>query len=107
MRVYIAGPISLGDRVANIRQAILAADLVLRAGHTPFVPHLDFLWELVVGDAPYEGRMAYDHEWIKVCGALIRLPGASSGADREVVWARELGIPVYFSVDDFLAAAHT
>jgi len=101
MRVYIAGPISLGDRVANIRQAILAADRALRAGHTPFIPHLDFLWELVV-ESPYETRMSYDHEWIKVCDALIRLPGESKGADREVVWARELGIPVYFGIDEFL-----
>lgn len=103
MRIYIAGPISKGVLHENVRQAVLAADAVFRAGHAPFVPHLDFLWELVA-PCTYESRMAYDFEWIKVCEALIRLPGESAGSDREVALARELGIPVYFSVDEFLDA---
>jgi hypothetical protein len=37
------------------------------------------------------------------CDAVLRLPGASSGADQDVAIARERGIPVYLSVDDLPA----
>lgn len=106
MRVYLAGPISIGNMADHVRNAISEADLLMRAGHSPFVPQLSVFWQIVSGHA-YERWLTYDHEWIKVCDALIRLPGESKGADREIVWARELGIPVYFGVDAFLVAVHT
>lgn len=95
MRVYVAGPISKGDRTKNIRKAILAAEALRKAGHTPYLPHLDFLWDLVVPGVQHDDWLKLDHEWLKVCEALVRLPGESLGADQEVRWAKELGIPVY------------
>jgi hypothetical protein len=50
----------------------------------------------------YELWLEIDFAWVKKCDALIRLPGESSGADREVELARSLGIPVYFSIQEFL-----
>lgn len=101
MRVYIAGPITKGERTENVRNAILAGEQVRRAGHAPYVPHLDFLWGLLVPVA-YPDWLALDHEWLKVCDALIRIPGESPGADKEVEWAMAQGIPVYFGVSSFL-----
>jgi hypothetical protein len=87
MRVYVAGPYSKGDVVLNVRNAIAAADTLLAAGHTPFIPHLTHLWHLV-SPKTYEEWLAIDLDWLKCCDALVRLPGESSGADREVVYAR-------------------
>lgn len=102
MRVYIAGPYTGGDTIVNVRNAVEAGDLVAKAGHSPFIPHLYHFWHfLLPGD--YEQWMRLDFAWLEVCQALIRLPGESSGADREVEAAHRLGIAVYDSVDAFLA----
>ena len=101
MRVYIAGPYSIGDTVAHVRGAVEAAEEVFEAGHTPFVPHLFHLWHLI-RPRPYEDWMALDFEWLKVCEAVIRIPGASTGADREEEWALKNGTPVFYSVGEFL-----
>ncbi|HLC30822.1 MAG TPA: DUF4406 domain-containing protein [Dehalococcoidia bacterium] len=103
MRVYVAGPYSGGDIILNIRAAIRAASRIMDAGHAPFCPHLTGIWHLV-SPKEYEQWLAYDFEWIRACEALVRLPGESPGADREVKIAEEEGIPVYFGVGAFLAA---
>lgn len=101
--VYIAGPITHGDRTLNLRTAILAADVVWRAKHFVFVPHLNDTYHLV---APhdYESWLAFDFAWLAKCDVLVRLPGISPGADREVVFATEHGIPVFYGVMEFLDA---
>lgn len=103
MRVYVAGPISQGDRSVNIRNGITAGDRILKAGHTPFIPFLSHFHDLMFPNE-YEVWLRYDFDWLRVCEALVRIPGPSSGADREVALATSLGIPVYYSVDDFLQA---
>lgn len=97
MRVYIAGPYSQGDPVLNVRDAITAAETVLAASHSPYVPHLTMLWHLI---APHDVGFWYAHdlEWLAVCDAVLRLPGDSVGADAEVKEAERLGIPVVTSV---------
>ena len=94
MRVYIAGPYTNTDPVVNTRRAISAGEAVRGRGHTPFIPHLTLFWHLVY---EHEAQFWYDYdlEWLAVCNALIRLPGDSLGADKEVDRAKELGIPVY------------
>jgi hypothetical protein len=100
-RVYVAGPITKGDQFINVRNAIIAGTKILEAGYHPFIPHLTCIWHMCCpGD--YERWMAYDFTWIEVCDALIRLPGESSGSDREVLFAASKNIPVYFSVESFL-----
>ena len=34
------------------------------------------------------------------CDAVLRLPGASTGADQDVAIARERGLPVYHRLED-------
>lgn len=105
MRVYIAGPYSKGDVMLNIREAIFAADWVAAAGHTPFVPHLTGFWH-AISPHPYEWWLAQDMEWLRVCEAVVRLPGDSAGADDEVAKAEELGIPTFPGVPEFLTWAN-
>lgn len=102
-RVYVSGPYAKGDAAENVRRAVLAADELLRAGHVPFCPHLSHFWHLLC-PKPREAWLEYDLEWLRACDAVVRLPGESEGADAEVEAARELGIPVYGSVREFLEA---
>ncbi len=102
IKVYVAGPITLGNTAFNIRQGLDAANKLLEAGCYPYVPHLSHFWDLVHPHR-HEEWMALDKAWLNSCGALIRLPGSSKGADQEVVWAHRLYLPVYLSVDSFFA----
>lgn len=95
--VYIAGPYTKGDVAQNVRNAILAADRLAKAGYVPFIPHLTHFWHLL---CPHEWEfwLEQDLHWLEACDCVLRLPGESIGADREVEHAQELGIPVYLSI---------
>lgn len=97
-RIYIAGPYTGGDVARNVANAMDAAHALLDMGLKPYVPHLSHY--LHVHQArEYEEWMALDLAWLDVCDALLRLPGVSPGADREVARMEELGRPVLRSPD--------
>ena len=96
MKVYVAGPYSKGDVALNVRSAILVAGQLRDAGFAPFLPHLTHFWHLVA-PRPYEDWLDLDNQFIPCCDALLRIPGESSGADKEVALARSLNIPVFYS----------
>lgn len=105
-RVYVAGPISKGNAVRNIRKAIEVAEVLRRAGHFPFVPHLTtFHWyflymnELSLDDSSWRN---WNFSWLECCDYMIRLPGESTGSDAEEVRAREIGVQVFGSAQEFL-----
>lgn len=101
MRVYVAGPYT-ADPASCTAAAIAAGDELLRAGHEPFVPHLSHYWHRLHTEHGYEAWMRLDLAWVAVAEALVRLPGESSGADREVELALQRGIPVFASPEGFL-----
>lgn len=103
MRVYVAGPYTKGDVAVNVANAIDAGTVLAEEGFYPFIPHLFHFWHFRSRQS-YEFWTNQDMEWLKVCHALIRLPGESAGADAEVAEAVRLGIEVYDSVLEFLAA---
>ena len=45
-------------------------------------------------------RLGIDLEWVSCSDAVLRLPGESAGADREVQHAKSLNIPVYYSIEE-------
>jgi|GEM_PF-1130927 len=94
LHIYIAGPYTKGDTARNIRVMLDAAQWVVDIGAHPFVPLLSHFWEMVHPN-PYEVWMRWCLSWVRRCDAVLRLPGESSGADREVALAEELGIPVF------------
>lgn len=102
LRVYVAGPYS-SDPEACTATAIAAGAALLDAGHAPFVPHLAHYWHTLHGGRPYEDWMRIDLAWLAAADAVLRLPGESSGADRETALADELGIPVFHDLDELLA----
>lgn len=99
MRIYVAGPYTAPDCVENTHRAIAAGDALLALGHAPYVPHLNLAWHLVRPHPP-ETWYALDLVWLAQCDALLRLPGASKGADAEVTEAFRLGLPVYLSLEE-------
>lgn len=98
--VYIAGPYSNPDPVENTHATIKFADGVLASGLAiPVIPHLTMTWHLV-SPKPYEAWLDYDLHLLSRCDALFRLPGDSSGADAEVAFADDRGIPVFHRPSD-------
>jgi len=92
-RVYIAGPYTGGDVGANVHEAMEVASALLSAGYAFYCPHLSHFVH-IQHPQPYERWMALDIAWLEVCAAVIRIPGHSPGADREVEFAVKRGIPV-------------
>jgi nucleoside 2-deoxyribosyltransferase len=93
--VYLASPYSRPDPVANTNRVVLAATAMCQAGHvTPVVPHLTMLWHSI---APQDLEFWYEYDLAVLarCDALLRMPGESTGADAEVAFAIERGIPTF------------
>ena len=99
MRIYVAGPYTKGDVAVNVRNAIYAGSYIANLGHFPYIPHLSHFSHLCIPQE-YSFWMRQDEEWLKVCDAILRLPGESAGADYEMKLAQELGLQVYYSVFD-------
>lgn len=109
MLVYCAGPLTTGDILLNVHLAAKAGNRLLRAGFLPIVPHLFAFSEMVDPVVPDKGTswdrwMQFCLGYVKRCDAVLRLHGPSRGADMEVAFAREHGIPVYFDEHELLLA---
>jgi hypothetical protein len=104
--VYIAGPYTKDDPVINTANVIRAADELASHGYYPYVPHLTLFWHLIY---PHDIRFWYDLDiaWLKKCDCLLRLPGESSGADNEVRIAKNLGMPIYYSIEELIENKRT
>ncbi|WP_210529553.1 DUF4406 domain-containing protein [Rubellimicrobium arenae] len=113
MMILIAGPYRSGTgddperMAANLRRLEEAAWPIFRKGHVPMIgewvalPVLHGAGGSQVGDALYDRVMhPTAHRLLQHCDAVLRLPGASTGADNDVRIARERGIPVYHSLDE-------
>jgi uncharacterized protein DUF4406 len=98
-RVYIAGPYTKGDVAINVRNAYEAASRLADLGFAPFVPHATHFWHLL-SPRPYEFWLALDAEFLPFCEAVLRLPGQSNGADKEVDLAQKLRIPVFTEINE-------
>jgi len=100
-KVYISGPYSTGNTISNIHFAIEVADALLLAGFTPFVPHLNFTWDLIHPHS-YDTWLDWCLEWVSTCDCLLRIHGESPGADAEVRLAKVIGKPVYYTVEELI-----
>ena len=101
MKVYIASPYTKGDVALNVKAQIDTASEIVSAGHTPFWP-LSSHFLHMAHPQPYERWMELDLEWLLVCDMVLRLPGESAGADREVKLAQEHGIKVVHGMGELL-----
>ena len=94
--IYVAGPISK-DPFGCVRVSNHAFSMLRDNGAIPFMPQWSVISEMVRG-RDYEYWLEYDFDVIRRCDALFRLYGESPGADREVHFARSLGLPIFDEV---------
>lgn len=113
MMILIAGPYrgGTGDdpvlMARNLDRLEAVALPLFRAGHIPVIgewfalPLLRLAGSKSAGDAAYQ-EISYPiaHRLIERCDALLRLPGASKGADEDVRRAQTRGIPVYCALSE-------
>ena len=111
--VLIAGPYLSGTdgdpaRIAANRARLEAQALpIYERGHLPLIgewlvdPIAHAAGAQVAGDAVFD-RYQYPvaQRLLARCDAVLRVPGASRGADLDVARARELGLPVFERVED-------
>ena len=101
LKVYIASPYTVGDTAINVKFQIDVANELMDLGFTPHVP-LYSHFQHMVHPRPYEDWIALDYEWIDACDCLVRLGGKSPGGDLEVIYAKNIGIPVFYSIQDLV-----
>lgn len=99
MIIYVSSPFSEGNQVHNIYVACKAGDEILKRGHIPFIPHLLYGWH-VISPKEWGEWIRIDMAYLSMCDALLRLPGKSKGADIEVAEADNIGIPVFYSIEN-------
>ena len=118
--ILIAGPYRSGTdgdpaRIARNLERLEEASLpIYERGHVPMIGEWVALPILRVGStdvsgpetsagaSPIEGDVMYTsaHRLLQQCDAVLRLEGASQGADQDVRIAEARGIPVYRSIDE-------
>jgi hypothetical protein len=96
--IYVAGPFS-SDPEGNVNIAIETGEHLTRLGLYPFIPHLFYFWDKEYPHS-YEFWIDQSRAWIRSCDAMYRIRGLSPGADREVEFARELKMLVFFHMND-------
>ena len=113
LMVLIAGPYRSGtgdDPVHmenNLRTLESVALPLYRAGHIPLIgewlalPLLREAGSKRPGDAIYD-EILYPiaNRLLSCCHGVLRLPGASKGADEDVRLAHERGLHVWYSIND-------
>ncbi len=111
--ILIAGPYRSGtdgdsSRIAkNLSRLESVALPIYRAGHIPMIGEWVAL-PLIrqAGSTSLDDKIAEPYLYpvasrlLQRCDAVLRIEGASKGADEDVRIARERGLPVYFRVED-------
>ena len=118
MLILVAGPFRSGtgdDPVliaANMRLMTETSLVLFRRGHMPVtgealaLPMIEAAGSERIGDAAFDEIFhPLARRLFHKLDAVLRVGGASAGADEMVAMARERGMPVYRSVDEVPAIA--
>lgn len=113
--ILIAGPYRSGtngdpDLIArNLARLEEASGPLFRLGHVPMIGEWVALPILRTLDPSHAdgGDVMYEtaHRLLQHCDAVLRLPGESTGADKDVEIAEQLGLPVYRTLEEVPAVA--
>lgn len=101
VKVYLSSKYSDGDPEENVQTQINVGNILIDHGFNPFIPLLSHYVDKKQ-PRPYNYWLGALIEWLKICDCVLRLPGESSGADMEEQFAKKLGIPIFYSVDELL-----
>ena len=113
MLILIAGPYRSGT---NDEPALMQKNLdhlesvalpLFRKGHVPMIgewvalPLIHLAGSTRPGDEAWQAiQYPVAHRLLEKCDAVLRLEGASKGADEDVRVAKERGLKVYYHIDD-------
>jgi hypothetical protein len=113
LMVLIAGPYRSGTAddptlmEQNLRNLEAVALPLFRSGHIPLIGEWLALPLLREAGSKKPGDSIYDeilypiaNRLITRCDGVLRLPGASKGADEDVRLAQERGLPVWYHLRD-------
>ena len=113
LMILVAGPYrsGTGDDPAKLAENQRAMEVyalpILRAGHIPVVgewlalPLVALAGSRRIGDAPFEEIFhPVAERLVEKCDGILRVGGASKGADLMVKVARERGVAVYTRLED-------
>lgn len=108
--VYISHPLFSEfafEEENNVKTAMDVALSLIEAGITPYCPHLNYYLSrhaISKGEfVPYDSWMKQCLVTLERCDAMLYL-GYSKGCNTELRYAIDNGIPVYFSLSEFLNA---
>ena len=117
--ILIAGPYRSGTNddaarmAANVEAMEAFALPVFRAGHIPVVgewlalPLVRLAGSIAVGDAAFDEVFhPIAVRLLSKCDAVLRVGGASAGADEMVRVGSELGLTIYRQLDEIPGCAH-
>jgi hypothetical protein len=113
MLILIAGPYRSGTNDdpqlmrKNLKNLESVALPLFRKGHVPVIgewialPLIELAGSSKPGDGPWEEvQYPVAHRLLEKCDAVLRLDGASKGADEDVRVAKERGLKVYFRLEE-------
>ena len=113
MLILIAGPYRSGTNddqqlmKQNLERLESVALPLFRKGHIPFIGEWIALPLIRLAGSQKPGDKAWEeiqypvaHRMLEKCDAVLRLEGASKGADEDVKKAKERGLQVYYSIED-------
>jgi len=101
--IYISGPMAIGDKADTIRMAWQASETLRDAGFSTIVPQDNFFCSIMARRRSHDEWLEIDEPLVLRSDALLRLPGKSDGADKEVRWAFANHIPVFHTVGEVIA----
>lgn len=110
LMIYVAGPMT-HNFIGGLIDALDVGAALIEMGHVIYLPQVYMLMDvrktgttdLAPGTPVYEAWMDYDFKVIDKSDAVFRLPGSSTGADREVIYAKGQGKLIFDSVVDVLS----
>ena len=121
MMILIAGPYRSGTNddpilmKQNLSNLEAFAVPLFKKGHVPMVgewvalPIIHLAGSTATGDDIWnEIQYPVAHRLLYKCDAILRIEGASKGADEDVRIAKERGLEIYYNIDDVpdISASH-
>jgi hypothetical protein len=113
MLILIAGPYRSGTNddtklmQQNLNNLEAVALPLFRKGHIPMIgewialPLIHLAGSTKPGDDAWEEvQYPVAHRLLEKCDAVLRIAGASKGADEDVRIAKERGLKIYYHIDD-------
>jgi hypothetical protein len=113
MLILIAGPYRSGTNddpllmQRNLDKLQSMALPLFRKGHVPMIgewvalPLIQLAGSTKPGDSAWEEiQYPVAHRLLEKCDAVLRIEGASKGADEDVRFAKEKGLKIYYSVEN-------